>query len=414
PKLSLFSSFIENAASLCEDSEIEFDISNCGFFPPCVVNSENLRKIILRAIMDSKFAPIKHKSEKEDEDFILSKNNETSERFLQTAKCEKCKYKNFCPGLWKEYFNLYGDDEIMAVNDTEVQKSIHILQITKDCNQDCFYCCRDRSIRENSLNEIRSNIESLDNTEQIIITGGEPTLRKDLPQIINASKKKVHQVHLQTNGIKLSDVEYCKEIVQSGVDSVLVALPTFDNYVCENITRTKDILNKKIEGLKNLAKYIDLKTGVVFVPTRFNYKEFPEYVKNIAKISRDIYIQLSYTILYEGKDKKNQMVCYSELKEFVEKGAKNCKEKNMELRIDGIPLCFIPDITNLASDLKTRKYEFTEDFIDENRKIYDSDNYEGKEHIKTDDCKKCRFNNICKGIYTHYSNVFGTNEIKHL
>ncbi|MFP4403642.1 MAG: radical SAM protein [Candidatus Woesearchaeota archaeon] len=284
-------------------------------------------------------------------------------------------------------------------------KNIYILQITKNCNQDCIYCCRDVQTKENSLLEIKKNILNLKNIEQIIITGGEPTLRKDLPEIIKYINNFSYKIHLQTNGINFKDLNYCKKIVNNGLNSALVALPTFNNETCNKITNKKNILKDKIKGIKNLAKFFRLKLGVVFVPTNLNYKEFIIYVKRISKISRDIYIQVSYPIK-SYKKKNYKMVKYKELSKYINEGAKICKEKNIELRIDGIPICYIPDLINYVSDLKTRRYEFTQDFIEQKRKKYDSNNYKGKEHIKIKKCKKCNFNQLCKGFYKHYADKF--------
>lgn len=291
---------------------------------------------------------------------------------------------------------------------------IHVLQVTKDCNQDCFYCCRDISIKNKPFDEIKRDLESLVYVDQVIITGGEPTLRSDLPKIIAHARNFAGNVHLQTNGINFSDMDYCRNIIRAGIGSVLVAFPSFDSNICEKITNTENVLDKKLEGLRNLAKFVDLKTGVVFVPSKLNYREFPNYVKRIAKISRDIYIQVSYTVRYDDKigNKVNDMVMYSDLRDFINKGAGICRLKNIEIRFDGIPLCFIPKYTRFASDLKTRNYDFVEDFIGENRKEYDSDNYLGKEHLMTNECSSCRFCNICRGVYSHYVEVFGDREIK--
>lgn len=294
---------------------------------------------------------------------------------------------------------------------------IHILQITKDCNQDCFYCCRDVNGKEKSLQDIKEDLLKLDSVDQGIVTGGEPTLKKELPEIIRLTKKFIKHVHVQTNGINFNNREYCKTIVDSGMDSVLVALPTFSPHKFMKIANTKDFLEEKLNGLKYLARFYNLKTGVVFVPNKINYKEFPDYVKKIANISRDIYIQMSYPVDYnkEIEAKKKEMVKYSELSPFLKKGASICKQKNMELRIDGVPLCFLPSLKNInVSDLRTRKYDFVEDFIDKERERYDSDNYRGKEHMKTEECKYCQWSGYCKGIYKHYANVFGIEEIKHL
>lgn len=291
---------------------------------------------------------------------------------------------------------------------------ISILQVTKDCNQDCFYCTRDRSIKEEGISIINEKIDSLDdNITQVIITGGEPTLRSDLCQIIKLAKGKSQKVHLQSNGINLSNFDLCNRLVESGVNSILIALPSIDNKVCEAITHTKGVLKKKIKALHNLSKFKDIELGVVFVVNRKNYKELPKYVKFISSISRDIYIQITYMIRYlpDHKNMRHFVVRFTDFKPYLDEALKICEAKNMQFRLDGLPLCFVRNHIKNVSDLKTRKYHFIEDFIDIDRDEYDSDNYVGKEHVKGKECNNCELNGICKGVYTYYSKMFGTSEL---
>lgn len=291
---------------------------------------------------------------------------------------------------------------------------ISILQITKDCNQDCVYCCRDRSVKDKSLEDIKKEILSLScGVEQIIITGGEPSLKKDLPDVIRFAKNKIPKVHLQSNGIFLHDLEYCKKIVQSGVDSVLIALPSIDKELCEKIAQTKGIFEKKILAIRNLSRFKNIDVGVVFVVNKKNHKEFPEYVKFISRISRDIYVQITYMIRFTDDLKKMKSLAarYSDFRPYLDEGLRICKEKNMQFRIDGFPLCFVQDYLDNVSDLITRKYNFVEDFIGSERKEYDSEHYVGKEHVKAEECSHCKLNSVCKGVYEYYSKVYGISEL---
>lgn len=291
---------------------------------------------------------------------------------------------------------------------------ISILQITKNCNQDCFYCTRNRSFKEETLFTIRRKIDSLDDSvDEIILTGGEPTLRSDLCQVVKFAKRKVQKVHLQSNGIKLSNFNLCKRLVGSGVTSILIALPSINKNVCEEITQMKNIFKKKVRAVQNLSRFKNIELGVVFVVNKKNYRELPEYVKLISSISRDIYIQITYMIRYLSDYKNMQpfVVRFAEFKPYLDEALKICEIKNMQFRLDGFPLCFVRDYIKNVSDLKTRKYHFVEDFIDIDRNEYDSDNYIGKEYVKNDECNNCKLNSICKGVYEYYAEIFGTNEL---
>lgn len=58
----------------------------------------------------------------------------------------------------------------------------------------------------------------------LIFTGGEPTLRDDLSELIRHAEKNNQVTGLLTDGIRLSDKEYLDELLQSGLDHLLVTL----------------------------------------------------------------------------------------------------------------------------------------------------------------------------------------------
>ena len=292
---------------------------------------------------------------------------------------------------------------------------ISILQITKNCNQNCVYCMRDKTIKELSFEEAKEKIDHLDkDLDQIIITGGEPTLNKDLFKIISYAKTKVPKVHLQTNGVNFSDFNLCKEVIKSGADSILVAFPSINKQICEETAQTSDVYDKKVQAIKNLSKFKELELGVVIVITKNNYKELLDYIKFIDSISRDIYIQITYMMKYTNNLEKMKpyVVRFQELKPFLDQALSYCKSRNLQFRIDGIPLCYVSDYLDYVSDIRTRDYSFVEDFMDAKRKEYVFENYEGKEHVKSNDCSKCVLNKMCWGVYGYYTRIYGFNEIE--
>jgi MoaA/NifB/PqqE/SkfB family radical SAM enzyme len=58
----------------------------------------------------------------------------------------------------------------------------------------------------------------------IIFTGGEATLRDDLPQLIAHAEKNGQVCGLLTDGLKLADKEYLELLLQTGLDHVMVIL----------------------------------------------------------------------------------------------------------------------------------------------------------------------------------------------
>ncbi len=62
----------------------------------------------------------------------------------------------------------------------------------------------------------------------IIFTGGEPTLREDLPQLIAHAEKNGQVCGLLTDGLKLADKDYLEILLQTGLDHVMLILQPND------------------------------------------------------------------------------------------------------------------------------------------------------------------------------------------
>lgn len=109
------------------------------------------------------------------------------------------------------------------------------LSITDVCNFRCNYCLpdgyqcdHDRSFL--NLDEIKRTVAGFAGlgTEKIRITGGEPSLRKDLPEIIHACKTTpgIQQVAMTTNGYKLSS--QISDWLDAGLDALNLSIDSLD------------------------------------------------------------------------------------------------------------------------------------------------------------------------------------------
>lgn len=58
----------------------------------------------------------------------------------------------------------------------------------------------------------------------VILTGGEPTLREDLPSLLNYAEEIGMVTGLITDGIKLADSAYLDTLLQAGLDHVMIVL----------------------------------------------------------------------------------------------------------------------------------------------------------------------------------------------
>ncbi len=109
------------------------------------------------------------------------------------------------------------------------------LSITDVCNFNCDYCLPDGYQCDQprdflSLTEIKrlANTFAQLGTEKIRITGGEPSLRSDLPQIIATCKQTagIKRVALTTNGYKLP--QHLPAWLDAGIDAINISIDSLD------------------------------------------------------------------------------------------------------------------------------------------------------------------------------------------
>ncbi len=109
------------------------------------------------------------------------------------------------------------------------------LSITDVCNFSCNYCLPDGYQCDQprdflSLCEIKRVAKAFAElgTEKIRITGGEPALRKDLPEIIRICKETsgIKKVAITSNGFKLP--EHLPQWLDAGIDAINISIDSLD------------------------------------------------------------------------------------------------------------------------------------------------------------------------------------------
>jgi len=80
------------------------------------------------------------------------------------------------------------------------------LRITSRCNMSCNFCHgAPRGLSDPSFHEVADSIEKIRSAgvNRLVISGGEPLIRKDVAQILEAAYNAGFETYLSTNGLKL-------------------------------------------------------------------------------------------------------------------------------------------------------------------------------------------------------------------
>lgn len=145
-----------------------------------------------------------------------------------------------------------------------------LIEVTQACNLHCRFCFADAAPcgEDPSLEQIAGlyrSIREASGTCNIQLSGGEPTLRDDLPAVVRCGKESGFPfIQVNTNGIRLAqDEKFVRELKAAGLDSVFLQFDGVDDAVYRKL-RGHALFAEKVQAIENCGKY---GIGVVLVPT---------------------------------------------------------------------------------------------------------------------------------------------------
>ena len=154
-----------------------------------------------------------------------------------------------------------------------------------NCNQKCVHCY--------AFNETHSNEEELDTASwlkiidklkeervpQITFTGGEPTLRSNLVELVNHSKWFI--TRLNTNGILLTE-SLCKDLYDAELDNVQITFYSNDIDIHNKLVGGNHYL-ETLGGIKNAIKAgLDVSINTPLCSLNKDYKSTIEFLSKLG------------------------------------------------------------------------------------------------------------------------------------
>ena len=280
--------------------------------------------------------------------------------------------------------------------------NIGYIQITRDCNQDCRFCSNPPSGRGDlEFEKVKKLVDSYikKDYEEVILTGGEPTLHKDLPKIISYCKKNNFPARIITNGQKIADEEYLRKLIDAGLKNIHLSIYSHTE-VQNRLTNNKDSLQKIRESLDNLSEFnIDLNINTVI------NKKNADHLSDLVKFLINNYPSINHFVFNNldprserAQNNKDTIPDLTDFEVELHKALKSLEEKEVTFRVERVPLCYMPEFE--YSSTETRKIVKNEvrpiQFLDEKEALIQRNFF----YNKPEKCKKCSLNSICAGLYS--------------
>ena len=192
------------------------------------------------------------------------------------------------PTVNKENINCPSDCGLC--NEHQSHSALTNLVITNRCDLNCWYCFfyaqKAGYVYEPTMEQIREMVKKVRQEEPIKgnalqITGGEPTLRKDLVEIIKVIKEEgIEHVQLNTNGIKFSqNPGLVRNVRDAGVNTIYLS---FDGVTAKTNPKNHWEIPLVLENCRRAE------LGIVLVPTVINSVNDHEVGKILNFASKNI------------------------------------------------------------------------------------------------------------------------------
>ncbi len=299
----------------------------------------------------------------------------------------------------------------------------------RECNESCLFCVKGG---DNEPTEYLNTQESKKRISQaakegwkhLFFDGGEPTLRSDLPELIEFSRKSgFKEVTILTNAVRLADKDLAKRIMDIAREpgfslSFSISLHSQKEEISEYIVGKKETFKKTIEGIRNIIREGG-NISVYHLICQYNFKDLPDFVDFLEREFPEVR-NICFSFIYpEGAARKNKHIFprLSEAEGYLQEALRKTERSKMTFGIATcgiIPLCYLRGYEIYTiNQQKTEKPENVK-IIDSNKEenfILATRKFHEKTKIKNERCGLCLLNEMCTGIWNFYAGIHGVDEL---
>ena len=271
--------------------------------------------------------------------------NEVLKKIRQRYRVRKAKAKEDYEKLVYTISTLARTERICPVSFLEVEKEEPFtyqysaplrmdIAITFKCQNDCVHCYTGgpHETAELDTAQWKKVIAQLSQIGVFILTftGGEPTLREDLSELLHYAQDKGMVTGLITNGRKLKDKVNVKALEEAGLDFVQITLESHKPKVHDLMTSAEGSWKETVVGIKNAVRsqiYVTTNTTL----SKYNASDFLKTIDYIKELGVAAFGCNS--LIYSGKatDVNQKFVLPIEtLKELLQEIRDKANQLNMK------------------------------------------------------------------------------------
>ena len=176
------------------------------------------------------------------------------------------------------------------------------IALTYRCQNRCFFCYasapeRGRRGDEMTTAQVRAVLDKIvyqARVPSVSFTGGEPTLRDDLPELVAHARSRGLRVNLITNGLRCADGAYVARLAEAGLASAQVSLEAGDAETHDAVVANPGAFERTLQGVRNL-KAAGIHTHTNTTINRRNLHALPALIDLLAEMGQE-YLSMNMVI----------------------------------------------------------------------------------------------------------------------
>ena len=182
------------------------------------------------------------------------------------------------------------------------KRPVVVWNVTRQCNLKCVHCyAHAKSTAQDNELATEEGMRLIDDLAQfgapvMLFSGGEPLVRKDLPELAEYAIKKGMRAVISTNGTLITR-DIANTLKTIGLSYVGISLDGMEE-INDRFRGVVGAFNSAIEGIEN-CKAAGIKVGLRFTMNRRNVHDIPMIFKLLEE--RDIPRACFYHLVYTGR-----------------------------------------------------------------------------------------------------------------
>jgi MoaA/NifB/PqqE/SkfB family radical SAM enzyme len=177
----------------------------------------------------------------------------------------------------------------------------------------------------------------------LILTGSEITLNRDLPVMAaRARRSGFSHVRIQSHGMHLANAEFCRKLVEAGIDEFFISVTAGEADCHDAITGIKGSFERILKGLENLERHeVVVLTNTVV--TQSSYRSLPALVARLGHLKRLRQMEFWNYFPMRESDEKDLVVRFEALLPVLKQAIDAARALGRRVEVKNVPECLLGD-----------------------------------------------------------------------